>query len=242
MINLFLWGIKISVISHQFFTESSEPSVLSMPRELKHTDQLKRTGFGQPPPRHGLHLLHWFCTHCLYFSENDKMVARCDPKKGDFGFHLFENRFENDVRLLPHINFPYYVVGNMNSDRADELPDYVSQAFTGLYDNSNKDRIIVSLKNGTFDKVYITEHLDEWNYNPDKTYRINNKLIEYISHKKRTNFLNDMGIRSTVSITPEIRPNIEPPPAPQRHETRVTINNRQNSSRSRGFWDYCTIL
>ncbi|XP_053087128.1 uncharacterized protein LOC113524534 [Pangasianodon hypophthalmus] len=205
--------------------------------ELNHTAQLKRVGFGRPPPRHGLHLLHWFSTECLYFDKNNKMVPRCNPKKRDFGFHLFENRFyQNSVQLLPDINSPYYVVGNLNSEGADELPDYVCQAYTGLYDNSNKDRIIVSLKNGYFDKVYITEHLDEWNYNPNKTYCINNKLIKYISRKKRMNFLNEMGIRSTVSI--------ETPPAPQRHEARVTINNdtQRESSRSRGFWDYCIIL
>lgn len=245
-INLFHLGTKISLISNQSFPESSETAALSMSRvdKLHHTAQLKRTGFGQPPPRHGLHLLHWFCTECLCFDENNKMVAYCNPNEGDFGFHRFENRFENGVQLLPDINVPYYVVGNLNTDGANELPDYVHKMYTGLYDNSNKDRIIVSLKNGRFDKVYITEHFGEWNYDPDKTYRINNKLIKYISHKNRTDFLNEMGIRSTINVTPENRPNIETRPAPQRHETHITINNNteQNSPRSRGLWDYCTIL
>ncbi|KAF4071269.1 hypothetical protein AMELA_G00271210 [Ameiurus melas] len=219
--------------------EASETSAVTMPRvdELNHSSQLKRCGFGQPPPRHGLQLLLWFSKECLYFDRNDKMVPLCDPDAGDFGFHLFENRNRNGFQLLPGINFPYYVVGNLNSDGADELPDYVTRAYTGSYDNSNKDRIIVSLKNGYFDVVYITEHVDEWNYDPNQTYRLNKNLIQFINRKNKTNFLNEMGIGFTVNVTPE-------PPPPQRNTAHTTVNHntKPESSRSRGFWDLCTIL
>lgn len=205
--------------------------------ELNHSSQLKRSGFGRPPPRHGLQLLLWFSKECLYFDRNDKMVPCCNPDEGDFGFHLFENRYRNGFQLLPAINFPYYVVGNLNSDGADELPDYVTRSYTGYYDDSNKDRIIVSLKNGFFNEVYITEHVDDWNYDPENTYRINNKLIRFLNQKNKTNFLNEMGIQFTVNVAPE-------PPSPQRNTAHITINKnaKPESSRSRGFWDFCTIL
>lgn len=196
-------------------------------KELYHTDQLRRMGFGRPPPRHGLHLLHWFCSEGLYIDENNELVPCCNPKRGDFGFHLFENRF-NDFQLLPNATFPYYVVGNLNSDGAESLPDYVTEAYTGRLDDSNKDRIIVSLRNGRFDKVYITEHRDESSYNPNKTYCINIKMIKHINRRRRTRFLNEMGVGS--------------PPAPQEALITVNIKNQQEAPRSKGFWDYCTIL
>ncbi|KAI5087849.1 hypothetical protein C0J45_22338 [Silurus meridionalis] len=211
-----------------------------MPRvkELSHTDQLKQVGFGRPSPRHGLHLLHWFCTKCLYVNRNDEMVSLCDPDNEDFGFHLFENRFDQNFgQLLPNINFPYYVVGNLNRDGAEQLPEYVQEAYTGDYDDSNKDRIIVSFKHGCFDKVYVTEHGDEWNYDPDKTYRINIKVIKYISRKKSTIFLSEMGVGSTGTISCAVTP-----PAPYRKEVGIKINNAAESSSGRGFWDYCVIL
>lgn len=120
------------------------------------------------------------------------------------------------------------MVGNLNSAGADNLPDYIGQAYTGHHDNSNKDRIIVSLENDCFDEVYITEHRDERNYHLNKTYRIDKKLIKYIRRQNRTDFLNDMGLWTTV----------------HRQETHITINNstEQEPPMSRGFWDYCTIL
>lgn len=225
--------MKMSVIHILSVSEVSEAAVMRCVEELNHTAQLRRVGFGRPPPRHGLHLLHWFCSEALYVHENDQMIPRCDPEEGDFGFHLFENRFyQNGLRLLPNINFPYYVVGNLNSDGSEQLPPYVTQAYTGLHDDSNKDRIIVSLRNGRFHKVYITEHRDEWNYNPNKTYCINKRLIKYISQRNQAEFLTETGVRPTVNFIP------------QRQETHITINNsnEQEAPRSSGFWDYCTIL
>lgn len=202
--------------------------------ELHHTDQLKGAGFGRPPPRHGLHLLHWFCTECLDFN-NNTMVPRCSPDEGDFGFHLFKNEpDQNDIQLLPHINFPYYVVGNLNKDGAEDLPYDVRQANAGHHDDSNKDRIIVSLINDCFDKVYITEHINERDYDPNKTYLIKKKLIKYIRSKTRAEFLDQMGITAS-----EVRINMELASAPERNERN---NTAQNPPESKGFWDYCTIL
>ncbi len=159
-----------------------------MLRTLDNLSDLRETGFGQPPPRHGLNLLWWFAHKCVEI-DNSLLIARCDPANGAFGFH----RFYNGGGLLPKINLPYYEVGNLNS--TDSLPDYVTENYTGYSDNSNKDRIIVSFKSNwsspRFNIIYVTQHSDEVNFDQNRTYCISTGLIKNIKELSREDFLRE---------------------------------------------------
>ncbi|XP_060771992.1 uncharacterized protein LOC132882904 [Neoarius graeffei] len=163
---------------------------MSRLQTLNEMSHLERCRFGRPSPRHGLKLLFWFAKDCISFDFNNEMLSECDPDDGEFGFHLFENRYERTGdKLLPDVDLPYYVVGNLNKPRSYELPHYVREEYTGLYDNSNTDRIIVSMDNEWFDKVYVTEHNDRSNYNSDVTYRISKGLLKLIQGLSLNDFL-----------------------------------------------------
>uniref|UniRef100_A0A3B4DJQ5 Uncharacterized protein n=1 Tax=Pygocentrus nattereri TaxID=42514 RepID=A0A3B4DJQ5_PYGNA len=151
-------------------------------KTLNELTHLKESRFGRPEPRHGLKLLYWFAKDCVSLNQYG-MFPKCDPENGDFGFHPFENRYDkNGFQLLPDLDTSYYVVGNLNSAGADELPDYVSEDYTGLMDDSNMDRIIVSLDDDDmFDRVYVTEHDNRIHYNPNATYRISKGLLQIVS-------------------------------------------------------------
>ncbi|RXN38764.1 hypothetical protein ROHU_000822 [Labeo rohita] len=164
--------------------------------------QLRDTRFGRPRPRHGLKLLCWFASECVSFENND-MLSQCDPAEGDFGFHYFENRYDQyGNKLLPDINFPYFVVGNLNSPGAEELPDYVSEDKYTDEHNSNTDRIIVSVDEEWFDRVYVTQHHDRSNYDPNATYRISKGLLTLIRRMSLNEFLVEMGYYTYIQYVP----------------------------------------
>uniref|UniRef100_A0A8B9LRG5 Wu:fc75a09 n=1 Tax=Astyanax mexicanus TaxID=7994 RepID=A0A8B9LRG5_ASTMX len=147
---------------------------------LNEMTQLRETGFGMPWPRHGLKLLYWFSTRCISFDGNNEMVSRCDPRRGHFGFHRFINRpIEEGVTLLPVEELQYYVLGNVNFPKADQLPEYVrkNRALKG----SNKDRIIISLDAQKIRKVYITTHIDNKEFDINNTFLISRDLLTNIS-------------------------------------------------------------
>ncbi|KAL0202290.1 hypothetical protein M9458_000308 [Cirrhinus mrigala] len=152
--------------------------------------------------RHGLKLLYWFASECVSF-ENNGMLSQCDPAEGDFGFHHFENRYDQyRNKLLPDINFPYFVVGNLNSPGAEELPDYVSEDnYTDDHD-SNTDRIIVSVDEEWFVRVYVTQHHDRSNYDPNATYRISKGLLMIIRRMSLNEFLVEMGYYTYIQYVP----------------------------------------
>ncbi|RXN37587.1 hypothetical protein ROHU_001916 [Labeo rohita] len=174
-----------------------------MVETLNELAQLRNSGFGRPRPRHGLKLLYWFASECVSFENND-MLSQCDPAEKDFGFHYFENRYDQTRnKLLPDINFPYYVVGNLNSQGAEELPDYVSEdKYTDDHD-SNTDRIIVSVYDEErFDRVYVTQHHDRSNYDPNATYRISKGLLTLIRRMSLNEFLVAMGYYQNKQYVP----------------------------------------
>ncbi|KAL1269648.1 hypothetical protein QQF64_031937 [Cirrhinus molitorella] len=170
---------------------------------LNELAKLRDTRFGRPRPRHGLKLLYWFASECVSFENND-MLCQCDPAEGDFGFHYFENRYNQyGNKLLPDIGFPYYVVGNLNSPGAEELPDYVSEDNYADEHNSNTDRIIVSLfDEELFHRVYVTQHHDRSNYDPNATYRISKGLLMIISCMSLYEFLVEMGYYTYIQYVP----------------------------------------
>ncbi|XP_048054352.1 uncharacterized protein LOC125273129 [Megalobrama amblycephala] len=164
-----------------------------MTRTLYDLSDLRETGFGRPPPRHGLILLWWFAHECVQIDSNGRMIAQCDPENGAFGFH----RFYNKERILPHSNLLYYEVGNLHI--TDSLPPYVTEKYTRHSDNSNKDRIIVSFNSELkiFDKMYVTQHSDLVRFDKNHTYCISYDLMKNIKNLGRDESL------SVVSNTQE---------------------------------------
>lgn len=173
--------------------------------KLNELTQLKHSGFGRPRPRHGLKLLYWFAHECISFENNYEMHTECDFTKGDFGFHRFKNRYdENGDKLLPDINIPYYVVGNLNSPGADQLPSYVSEDYYSNRDDSNTDRIIVSVDDDEWiERVYVTQHMDSSNYDPYATFQISRCLLIIIRCMNLEDFLWKTGY-STWCVIPFI--------------------------------------
>ncbi|KAF7687003.1 hypothetical protein HF521_015396 [Silurus meridionalis] len=141
-------------------------------------DELQSSRFGQPSPRHGLRLLYWFVQRCVEVDRNNQMVSLCSPSSGDFGFRIFRNRDEGGKgHLLPDSSgLVYYELGNLSVSGVKSLPEYVRERYTGFQDKSNSDRIIVTLRSGTFLDIYVTRHETRMNFNPCHTFRISREL------------------------------------------------------------------
>ncbi|XP_017564822.1 uncharacterized protein LOC108434307 [Pygocentrus nattereri] len=229
---------------------------------LNEMTHLRSSGFGQPWPRHGLKLLYWFATECVSFDENYEMISSCNPEEGHYGFHHFWNRPDRDgVQLLPDVDFNYYEVGNLHSPGAHQLPHYVTEVKTHQQ-GSNTDRIIVSRDDVWFDKVYITTHRDESNFDIDSTYRISKGLLMIISRLTLEGFLDEMGYRrhpvdrsytQPISTTDNSATrnqacwiDMESSSSAQKKDVQNTKRTNQqlhDSASSRGFWEtICTIL
>ncbi|XP_027001898.1 uncharacterized protein LOC113642537 [Tachysurus fulvidraco] len=163
-------------------------------RTLDEIYQLKQTRFGQPQPRHGLKLLHWFAKDCLTVDQNNAFHLRCYPGNGDFGFHPFQNRYErNGQKLLPDVTFPYYELGNLSKTAASNLPFNVREYYESYNKMSNKDRIIVGINNKWFQTLFVTEHIDRSNFNKHATYQISRRLIMIIRGLSLDDFLRRTG-------------------------------------------------
>ncbi|KAF5901694.1 vacuolar import and degradation protein 30-like, partial [Clarias magur] len=163
---------------------------MSSPRTLNDLTDLKSSRFGRPPPRQGLNLLHWFAHDFIFFNNNGKLCWKDHPQTGCYGFHRFKNRRDrNGVQLLPAVNLTYYVVGNLNSPGANELPDFVRKDYASYRKGNNMDRIIVSVDDQCVDIIYVTEHSDHTEFNKDATYCISNELIMTIREMTRKDFL-----------------------------------------------------
>ncbi|XP_003197778.1 uncharacterized protein [Danio rerio] len=160
---------------------------------LNELSQLKQSGFGQPEPRHGLNLLYWFAREYVDIGYGEIIPKSSYPENGDFGFHKFNNRIEDEDHIVPIQNLPYYEVGNLNYRNADELPDYVRGKYSRNTPDSNKDRIIVRQDgNGKLSRVYVTEHSDAKLFDSSKTYRVSQGLLQIINNRSREDFLSEV--------------------------------------------------
>ncbi|XP_067296985.1 uncharacterized protein [Pseudorasbora parva] len=186
---------------------------------LNELPQLAQSGFGKPGPRHGLNLLYWFAHECIDLS-NGEIAPLIGPQDGDFGFHKYQNRIEDEEdRIVPVQNLPYYEVGNLNYPGAEQLPDYVRANYNRNRPapDSNKDRIIVRLDtNGNFNRVYVTEHSDSKRFDSSKTFRVSQGLLQIIKNKSLEQYLSQLTNTPTnknqVRLQSYHRPTTPPPP------------------------------
>ncbi|XP_031677659.1 uncharacterized protein LOC116373085 isoform X2 [Oncorhynchus kisutch] len=163
---------------------------------LNNMEELRNSSFGRPSPRHGLKLLFWFAKDHIAIRNGNQMFANYDPKEGDFGFHHFQNRRENNdcKRLLPYSEYPFYEVGNLHLPTSKSLPKYVREGNTHQIDDSNMDRLVISIRpDMTVDKVYVTQHEDLKSFDPVNTYCISRSLLMIIRRRSLSNFLEQAG-------------------------------------------------
>lgn len=204
---------------------------MAKPKTLNNISDLESSGYGQPHPRHGLHLLHWFCNDFITFDNNGDLEASTHPKSREYGFHYFGNRPELDGEpLLPQENLPYHAVGNLFAAGADDLPEYVRLNFTRDSNLSNMDRIIIQLHAQLrVGKVYVTQHLGSSSFDRQHTYRISKGLVRVLSNLDleegllwKVGYLSNTVASLMVSRWQETQPaRVNKPPAPHPAKPRA---------------------
>ncbi|XP_075942230.1 uncharacterized protein LOC142944912 [Anarhichas minor] len=162
-------------------------SVSAVQRDLDSIDDLKKINFGQSVPKHSLVLLYWFAN--TVDIDNNVIWLTFDPNSRDYGSHHYRNS-ERLLDPLPQGNVHQdYTIGNLYQQTSMPLPDYVVRPPATEYEGSNRDRIIIRVREQntgrralqSIDQVYITQHIEHRSdYDPDHTYRITTNLLRQI--------------------------------------------------------------
>ncbi|XP_075942227.1 uncharacterized protein LOC142944909 [Anarhichas minor] len=167
-------------------------SVSAVQTKIDSINDLKKINFGQSVPKHSLVLLHWFA-NTVNIDNNYIISLTFDPNGGDYGSHHYGN-YEGLLDPLPQGNvYQYYTIGNLYQGTSMPLPDYVVRPPATEYVGSNRDRIIIRVREQntgrralqSIDQVYITQHYDTSEnqgtpYDPDHTYMITTNLLRQI--------------------------------------------------------------
>ncbi|XP_047668424.1 uncharacterized protein LOC113637429 [Tachysurus fulvidraco] len=179
---------------------------MSKPKTLNELRHLEESGFGQRRPRHGLKLLHWFANECVDFDKNNMMRWKHNPEEGQFDIHRFSNRIKkHGENLLPeNRDYSHYEVGNLSRPEARNLPVDIREDYKKNHQESNMDRIIFSVCFKNIDRVYVTEHSDQVDFNKEATYEISRGLIMIIKGLTLKDFLEKTGY-NTEGISPVLK-------------------------------------
>lgn len=152
----------------------------SAAQKLNSIKDLKKINFGQSVPKHSLILLYWFA-NTIEIDNNEVVRLNFDPES-DYGSHHYGN-FERMLDPLPR-GYKYYTIGNLNRETSEQFPHYVVHPLRE-YEGSNRNRIIIRVREQRIDQVYITQHYETYEqqgtiYDPAHTYQIMTNLLRQI--------------------------------------------------------------
>ncbi|KAA0718695.1 hypothetical protein E1301_Tti014615 [Triplophysa tibetana] len=123
--------------------------------------------------------------------------SKCNPKRGDFGFHYFGNE-DQILPILSDEGREYYSVGNLNTieyPQANELLIYIKRFKNICSWQKDTDRLVVSMHPNQPRKVYnayITAHnFGKDGFPPSTTYEIDPVVIQQIKNSKLCNVTNN---------------------------------------------------
>ncbi|KAL1281786.1 hypothetical protein QQF64_000589 [Cirrhinus molitorella] len=148
------------------------------------------------------------------------------------------------MKLLPDVNFPYYLLGNLNSPGADMLPKYIKEHNTSNQSIGNTDRIIVTVHGQQkFGKIYVTTHKDQSSFDPYGTFHISRALLKTIrSFQNLNDFLDATGNQTTV-FQMAVLSHTDTEPAAYHNDKEATYDvSTDTDTPSRNCVCSCTIL
>nr|XP_006001253.1 PREDICTED: uncharacterized protein LOC102354611 [Latimeria chalumnae] len=181
--------------------------VISDPPVIRTLEELKNTRvFEHRPPAHGYALLWWFATEAIHLDNNDRWRLNFPLNLGTYGFHRFNNWYDNNAGCCPLPPAPprasYYAVGNLNPNtypRSRDLPRWVTQYYQVSRRDSKRDRMVIAVAHNSntnsIDHVYLTSH-----YYSFRTFEIDLWVLDQIRNLQFKTFMMIVGYGSSSSV------------------------------------------